>query len=59
MLNELHVKMDRYETKAAQCEKAAQEAPDQPGRAFYAELAHYYSDLAADFRQVIGKRRNA
>jgi hypothetical protein len=36
--------------------KAAQEAPDEAGRAFYEELANYYDELAADFRRVLAKR---
>ena len=53
MLNDLRVKLDRYEAKAAHCQRAAQEATDEPGRAFYEELADYYGSLARDFRQVI------
>jgi hypothetical protein len=36
--------------------KAAQEAPDQAGQAFYEELARYYDELATDFRRVIAKQ---
>ena len=46
MLNGLRVKLDRYEAKAAHCQRAAQEATDEPGRAFYEELADYYGNLA-------------
>jgi hypothetical protein len=59
MLNDLQVKLDRYEAKAAQCQRAAQEATDEPGRAFYEELADYYGSLARDFRQVIANRKAA
>jgi hypothetical protein len=52
MLNDLRVKLDRYAAKAAHCQRAAQEATDEPGRAFYEELADYYGSLARDFRQV-------
>jgi hypothetical protein len=38
---------------------AAQEARDDAGRAFYEELAHYYDELAADFRRVLAKRTGA
>ena len=55
MLNDLRVKLDRYEAKAAHCQRAAQEATDAPGRVFYEELADYYGGLARDFRQVISK----
>src|SRR5690242_21933567 len=54
--NDLQTKMERYETKATHCSKAAQEAPDEPGRAFYEELAQYYGELASDFRRVLAKR---
>jgi hypothetical protein len=56
MLNDLRVKLDRYEAKAAHCQGAAQEATDEPGRAFYKDLADYYGSLARDFRQVIANR---
>jgi hypothetical protein len=56
VLNDLRVKLDRYEAKAAHCQRAAQEATDVPGRAFYQELADYYGGLARSFRQVIANR---
>jgi hypothetical protein len=56
MLNDIRVKLDRYEAKAAHCQRAAQEATSEPGRAFYEELADYYGSLARDFRQVIANR---
>ena len=56
MLNDLRVKLDRYEAKAAHCQRAAQEATDEAGRAFYEDLADYYGSLATDFRQVIANR---
>jgi hypothetical protein len=56
VLSDLRTKLERYESKAAHCVKAAQEAPDEAGRAFYEELAHYYGDLATDFRRVLAKR---
>jgi len=56
VLNDLRVKLDRYEAKAAHCQRAAQEATDEPGRAFYEELADYYGNLARDFRRVIANR---
>jgi hypothetical protein len=59
MLNDLQVKLDRYEAKAAHCQRAAEEATDEPGRAFYEELADYYGSLARDFRQVIANRKAA
>ena len=34
MLNDLRVKLDRYAVKAAHCQRAAQEATDEPGRHF-------------------------
>ena len=56
MVGDLQAKLDRYESRAAHCSKAAQDAKDEPARRFYEELARYYSDLAADFRRVIAKR---
>jgi hypothetical protein len=57
--SDLRTKLERYESKAAHCTKAAQEARDHAGRAFYEELAHYYDELAADFRRVLAKRTGA
>jgi hypothetical protein len=48
--------MEKYESKAAHCVKEAQHAPDKAGQAFYDELAHYYGELAKDFRRVLAKR---
>ncbi|MBI5265194.1 MAG: hypothetical protein HY852_25655 [Bradyrhizobium sp.] len=59
MPSDLETKLEKYERKAAQCEKAAQEAKDEPGRAFYKGLARYYDELATDFRQVLAKRTAA
>jgi hypothetical protein len=58
-MSELRTKLERYERKAVHCMKAAQEAPDQAGRAFYEELARYYDELATDFRRVIAKQTEA
>jgi hypothetical protein len=55
MLGDLHTKLKRYESRAADCSKAAHEAMDESGKAFYGELARYYQGLAADFRTVIAK----
>ena len=59
MISDLRTKLERYESKAAHCMNAAQEARDEAGRAFYEELAHYYDALAADFRRVLAKRTGA
>jgi hypothetical protein len=59
VISDLRTKLERYESKAAHCMKAAQEARDEPGRAFYEELARYYDELAADFRRVLAKRTEA
>lgn len=56
MLNDLQAKLDKYERKAANYEKAAQEATSGADRAFYQALARYTDDLATKFRQVIAKR---
>lgn len=56
MLSDLQTKLEKYERKAAQYEKMAQQATDGPGRAFYQGLAHYCDELATKFRQVIAKR---
>lgn len=56
MSSELQAKAVMYETRAGQCEQAAQKAPDGPERIFYSVLADYYGELATDFRQVIARR---
>jgi hypothetical protein len=59
MLDDLRTKLEKYEAKAARCEKAAQEATDEPKREFYEGLSRYYDRLAADFRRVIAKQSSA
>ena len=59
MLSDLKAKLERYERKAAQYEKAAQKATDGPERALYQGLASYCDELATKFRQVIAKRTDA
>ena len=56
MLSDLQAKLEKYERKAAQYEKAAQESTSGADRAFYQGLARYTDDLATKFRQVIAKR---
>jgi len=59
MMTDLQTKVDKYETRANQCEELVRQAADGPHRAFYEVLARYYSQLAMDFRQVIEKRKAA
>jgi hypothetical protein len=59
MMTDLQTKVEKYETKAAQCEEWVRQATDAPQRAFYEVLARYYGELATDFRQVIEKRKAA
>jgi hypothetical protein len=59
VLSDLQAKLEKYEQKAAQYEKAAQQANGGPERAFYQELARYCDELAEKFRQVIAKRTGA
>ena len=56
MLSDLQAKREKYERKAAQYEKMAQQATDGPDRAFYQGLARYCDELATKFQQVIAKR---
>ena len=56
---DLQAKAQKYETKAAQCEERARQATGRPEQAFYEVLAHYYGEVATDFRQVIEKRKAA
>jgi hypothetical protein len=57
VVTDLQTKVQKYETKAAQCEEQVRQATDGPQRAFYKVLAHYYGQLATDFRQIIAKRQ--
>jgi hypothetical protein len=50
VLSDLQTKLEKYERKAAQYEKAAQQANDGPERAFYQGLARYCDELATKFR---------
>ena len=59
MMTDLQTKVEKYETKAAQCEERARQATDGPQRAFYEVLARYYGELATDFRKIIEKRKIA
>jgi hypothetical protein len=59
MLTDLQTKVEKYETKAAQCEQWIRQATDGSQRAFYEVLANYYGELATNFRQVIEKRKTA
>ena len=56
MPGDLQTKLEKYERKAAQYEKAAEQANDGPERALYEGLASYCDELAEKFRQVIAKR---
>ena len=56
MVSDLQAKLEKYERKVAQYEKAARDATGEADRAFYQGLARYTDDLAAKFRQVIAKR---
>jgi hypothetical protein len=55
-VSDLQAKLEKYERKAAQYQKAAQDATGEADRAFYQGLARYTDDLVAKFRQVIAKR---
>jgi hypothetical protein len=59
MMTDLQARVEKYEIKAAQCEEWVRQATDGPQRAFYEVLAHYYGELATNFRQVIEKRKAA
>ena len=59
MVTDLRAKMEKYETKVAQCDESARQARDARQRAFYEMLSQYYGSLATDFRRVIGKRKAA
>ena len=59
VVTDLQTKAEKYEIKAAQCDEWARQATDGPQRNFFEVLARYYGELAADFRQVIEKRKVA
>ncbi len=56
MLSDLQARLEKFERKAAQYGKSAQDAATAADHAFYHGLACYCDDLAAQFRQVIAKR---
>ena len=56
VLSDLQARLEKFERKAAQYGKSAQDATCAADRAFYHGLACYCDDLAAQFRQVIAKR---
>jgi hypothetical protein len=58
-MTDLQTKAEKYETKAAQCQEWVRQATDGSQRGFYEVLAHYYGELATNFRQVIEKRKSA
>ena len=58
-MTDLQIKVQKYETKAAQCEEWARQATEGPQRNFFDVLARYYGELATNFRQVIEKRKVA
>jgi hypothetical protein len=58
-MTDLQTKAEKYDTKAAQCEEWALQAPAGSQRNLYEGLARYYRDLATSFRQVIEKRKAA
>jgi hypothetical protein len=58
-MSELQTKLEKYESKVAHCEEAAQRARGVRERAMYEELSRYYSELATDFRKAIAKRGTA
>jgi hypothetical protein len=59
MMTDLQIKVEKYETKAAQCKDWVRQATDAPQRALYEVLASYYAELAIDFQKVIEKRNVA
>ena len=59
MMTDLQTKVEKYETKAAQCKEWVRQATDAPQRALYEVLANYYAGLATDFQKVLEKRKVA
>jgi len=55
---DLETKVEKFESKTAQCKEWARQATDHYQRNFYEELAGYYGQVAADFRHVIAKQGN-
>ena len=45
-MTHLQTKVEKYDTKAAQCEEWALQAPVGAQRDLYEVLAHYYRELA-------------
>jgi hypothetical protein len=51
----LQNKVEKYESKAAKCREAAEQAAKGSQRAMYEVLAGYYDGLATDFRKMAEK----
>ena len=56
---DFQAKVEKYESKAAKYRDAALRATEGAQRTMCEGLAGYYSDLAADFRQAVEKRKTA
>jgi uncharacterized protein YlxW (UPF0749 family) len=59
MVTDLQTKVEKYETKVAQCDESGRQARDARERDFYEVLSRYYGSLATDFRRIIEKRQAA
>lgn len=53
---DLEAKAEKYESRAAQYDELALQAPEGPQRDFFKVLGIYYENLAADFRHAIARR---
>jgi hypothetical protein len=52
LLSDLQTKLEKHESKAADCEKPAQKAPGVREHAIYEKLSRYYDELATDFSKL-------
>jgi len=53
---DLQVKLERFETDAAECEMIAQLATDRRKRELYFRLALHYRELAVGMRKVLATK---
>jgi hypothetical protein len=56
MMTDHEAKAEKYESKAAQYNELALQAPEGLQRNLFEVLKVYYEDLATDFRQAIARR---
>ena len=58
-MEDFESKLEKYMTRAAECERQAKESTDPTRADFYQVLGRYFRNLANDFKEIIAKRKSA